>query len=97
MDNRSRKDLKEILDELIRSGVRLVLITHRFEELPSGITHVLQMKDGQICLAGEKERVLGSVGVSEETQEDGIPSLTLHDLPYSSFIENEKKRGQIYV
>ena len=54
LDGRSRKDLKENLDDLIGSGVRLVLITHRFEELPSGITHVLQMKDGAICLAGEK-------------------------------------------
>jgi len=95
LDSRSRNELIENLDDLIESGVRLVLITHRFEELPSGITHVLQMKDGAICLAGEKEQVLGSTVSSEETEEDGIPSFTLHDLPYASFIKKETTRGVI--
>ena len=81
LDSRSRKDLKKNLDDLILSGVRLVLITHRFEELPSGITHVLQMKDGEIRLAGEKEEVLRSVRNLNETREThGHPS-ALHAMP----------------
>jgi molybdate transport system ATP-binding protein len=90
LDRRSRNDLKEDLDDLIESGVRLVLITHRFEELPSGITHVLHMKDGAISLAGEKDRVLGSGVSSEETQEEGILSISLDGLPYSPFVEKEE-------
>ncbi|MCG6878821.1 MAG: ATP-binding cassette domain-containing protein [Deltaproteobacteria bacterium] len=93
LDSRSRKDLKENLDDLIRIGVRLVLITHRFEELPSGITHVLQLKDGEIRLAGKKEQVLGSGVFSEETEENGNRSFALHDLPYLSFIEKETTPG----
>lgn len=89
LDSRSRSDLKENLDDLIRSGVRLVLITHRLEELPSGITHVLQLKDGEIHLTGKKEQVLGSGIFSEETGENGSRSFTLHDLPYSMLIEKE--------
>ncbi|MCF8128977.1 MAG: ATP-binding cassette domain-containing protein [Deltaproteobacteria bacterium] len=87
LDSRSRDDLKENLNDLIESGVRLVLITHRFEELPSSITHVLQLKDGVIRLAGKKEQVLSSGILSEEKEEEGIRSFDLHDLPYSSFIE----------
>ena len=81
LDGRSRKDLKENLDDLILSGVRLVLITHRFEELPSGITHVLQMEDGKIRQAGEKEEVLRSLdNLNENRESRGHPS-ALHDTP----------------
>jgi molybdate transport system ATP-binding protein len=89
LDRRSRKDLKENLDGLIKSGVRLVLITHRFEELPTGITHVLQMKDGAICAAGEKEQLLSSGVFSEGTQEDGNHSFTFRDLSQSSLLLKE--------
>ena len=81
LDSRSRKDLKENLDGLILSGVRLVLITHRFEELPSGITHVLQMKEGKICAAGEKAQVLRSVGNLNGNREGSGHSFTFHDMP----------------
>ena len=89
LDSRSRKDLKENLDDLIQSGVRLVLITHRFEELPTGITHVLQMKDGAICTAGEKEQVLSSGVFSERNREDGSDSFTFRDLSQSSLLLKE--------
>ncbi|EFK10272.1 ABC transporter, ATP-binding protein [delta proteobacterium NaphS2] len=78
LDSRSRNDLKENLDDLILSGVRLVLITHRFEELPSGITHVLQMEDGKIRLAGEKKQILRSVANLNGKQK--VHPFALHDM-----------------
>ncbi len=80
LDNRSRNDLKENLNDLILSGVRLVLITHRFEEIPPGITHVLHMKNGEIFAAGKKEQVLGSVGLLNGKQTEQRPPFALHDM-----------------
>jgi len=80
LDNRSRNDLKENLNDLILSGVRLVLITHRFEEIPFGITHVLHMKDGEISAAGKKEQVLGSAGLLNGKQKEQRSSFALHDM-----------------
>jgi len=58
LDDGSRIALAETLDSLIQSGVCVVLITHRFEEILPRITHVLYMKNGEICAAGTKENVL---------------------------------------
>ena len=80
LDNRSRNDLKENLNDLILSGVRLVLITHRFEEIPPGITHVLHLEDGEISAAGKKEQVLSSVGLLNGKQTEQRPPFALHDM-----------------
>ncbi len=93
LDSHSRNDLRANLDDLILSGVRLVLITHRFDELPSGITHVLQMKEGQICQADTKEQVLGPSGIVNGTPTDGNNPLALEALAYSSFVKKEATTG----
>jgi len=61
--------------------VRLVLITHRFEEIPPGITHVLHMKNGEIFAAGKKEQVLSSVGLLNGKQKDPSRPFALHHMP----------------
>jgi len=63
LDDGSRKALSETLDSLIQSGVCVVLITHRFEEILPRITHVLYVKNGEICATGTKENVLHVVGM----------------------------------
>ena len=65
LDDGSRIALAETLDNLIQSGVSVVLITHRFEEILPRISHVLYMKNGEICAIGPKENVLRVVEMKD--------------------------------
>ena len=57
LDQQSRNSLANTINDLTRTNIHLVLITHRFEEIISNITHVLLLKQGQIYKAGRKEDV----------------------------------------
>jgi molybdate transport system ATP-binding protein len=58
LDVHSRERLKETTTGLIAQGVQVILVTHRFEEIIPGITHVLCLKDGSVFLQGERDSVL---------------------------------------
>jgi molybdate transport system ATP-binding protein len=58
LDGPSRERLKETTTELIAQGVQVILVTHRFEEIIPGITHVLCLKDGKVFLQGKRDSVL---------------------------------------
>ena len=70
LDRSSRNALKQDLNDLIQGDVRLVLITHRFEEILPGITHVLHMKDGEVLVAGSRGQVLNSVDGVDRQRDD---------------------------
>lgn len=53
-----RDRVARLLSDLIRDGLQLVLITHRFHELIPEITHLICLKNGQVVAAGEKETLL---------------------------------------
>ena len=93
LDNRSRSALMQNLDDLMESGVGLVLITHRVEEVVSGITHVLHMKNGVICEAGKKEAVLRSAGMVNGEQQKGRP-LAFPQLPDLPSFQGEMVSGR---
>ncbi|MCB2146465.1 MAG: ATP-binding cassette domain-containing protein [Deltaproteobacteria bacterium] len=52
LDHSGRQDLKEMFDRLAASGLPIMLITHRPEEMLSATTHVLAMDRGRIAAAG---------------------------------------------
>lgn len=58
LDVHSRERLKETTTGLIAQGVQIILVTHRFEEIIPGITHVLCVKDGRVFLQGRRASVL---------------------------------------
>jgi molybdate transport system ATP-binding protein len=58
LDGPSRERLKETTTELIAQGVQVILVTHRFEEIIPGITHVLCVKEGRVFLQGKRDSVL---------------------------------------
>ena len=70
LDDGSRKALADTLNSLTKSGVCVVLITHRFEELLPCITHALYVKDGEICANGTKEDVLRFAGMEKDGRQD---------------------------
>ncbi len=58
LDNKSRKSLVDSINDLTKSEVNLVLITHRPEEIVQNITHILHMADGRIRASGRKKHML---------------------------------------
>jgi molybdate transport system ATP-binding protein len=57
LDQHARNSLANTLNDLACTNIQLVLITHRFEEIISNITHVLFLKQGQIYAQGRKQDV----------------------------------------
>ncbi len=62
IDAASRGELTGLFEELIAEGVQLVLITHRADEIPTGIERVLCVKDGCVVLQGRRENILAEWG-----------------------------------
>lgn len=58
LDHQSRRSLKMMLERLIDDHVQVVLITHRFEEIMSNISHVLLLKNGSVYQYGKRNEVL---------------------------------------
>ena len=58
LDHQSRRSLKHMLESLIDDHIQLVLITHRFDEIMSNISHVLLLKNGSVYQSGERDEVL---------------------------------------
>ncbi len=57
LDKPARRLLADSINTLAQSEVQLILITHRFEEIVSSISHIMLLKEGQINKAGRKEVV----------------------------------------
>jgi molybdate transport system ATP-binding protein len=58
LDERAKAELKELIDRLMSGPMRVILVTHRFEEISPKITHVLCVKDCRVMLEGPAEDVL---------------------------------------
>jgi len=57
LDRPSRNSVAEIINDLMRENIHVILITHRFAEIVPNITHVLLLKYGKIYMGGRKEDV----------------------------------------
>ncbi len=55
----------EIVQQLMREGKTVVLVTHHMHEIPPGISRVVLLREGRVFAEGEKERVLTSPLLSE--------------------------------
>jgi molybdate transport system ATP-binding protein len=53
-----REHLRRIVMDLMARGMQIILVTHRFEEVLPGITHVLCLKNCRVFLQGTREEVL---------------------------------------
>ncbi len=58
LDIPSRRNLFEFMENLAQSGVQLISITHRLDELIPSISHVLLLDRGRIVRQGERSCVL---------------------------------------
>ena len=58
LDFPTREEFLSSLQHLIERGRNLVVVTHHIEEIVTGITHILLMKNGRIAALGPKEEVM---------------------------------------
>jgi molybdate transport system ATP-binding protein len=57
LDIKSRPVLSESLENLMTEDMTLILITHRFEEITPGITHIMGLKDCSILFQGARPQI----------------------------------------
>jgi len=60
LDEGTRRLLAESINHLMDGPMRLILVTHRVEEIVPNITHVLFIKNGRLYMQGPKEEMLTS-------------------------------------
>lgn len=58
LDRPSRKSLSDWINELMTGRMRVILVTHRLEEIVPNITHVLFLKSGRVLERGRRENTL---------------------------------------
>ncbi len=58
LDENASRNLSQILDNRIGLGRQLVLVTHRFEAVNRGITHVIALREGRVAFQGPRRSVL---------------------------------------
>lgn len=58
LDEKSRQSLSTMINDLMQERMRVILVTHRLEEIVPNITHVLFLKSGKVHTYGRKESVL---------------------------------------
>ena len=58
LDQSSRTDLAQIIDDLMDDSRTVILVTHRQREILPNITHVLALGEGKIIFKGRREDIL---------------------------------------
>ena len=58
LDAAGRERLAASIAVLLKSGIRVMLATHRLENLLPAFTHIIGLKAGQVCCTGPREAVL---------------------------------------
>ncbi len=61
MDIDSSARLTKSINNLMNGNMQIMLVTHRFEEIPSNISHVLCLDNGKVIMQGKRENILSSV------------------------------------
>jgi molybdate transport system ATP-binding protein len=64
LDVASRRDFHRILERLLQTRLKVLLITARTGDLPRHITHLLQLKNCRVTSAGRRDFVLGQTARS---------------------------------
>jgi molybdate transport system ATP-binding protein len=73
LDRPSRKSLSEWINELMLGRMRVILVTHRLDEIVPNVTHVMFLKNGSIFDLGRRENILNQDKVKTvyELENDG--------------------------
>ena len=64
LDLRARRELREILRKIARSGTSVILVTHDPADIFPEISRIILLKDGTVLEDGRKEDILSSAHLS---------------------------------
>ncbi|MBN7799111.1 ATP-binding cassette domain-containing protein [Parahaliea mediterranea] len=78
LDRDSQAQMRQVLDELLASGLPVLLLCRGLEDIPAGISHVLVLDAGQVLRAGPRGEVLADDAV-KGLMNPPLPALA--DLP----------------
>ena len=65
LDRQSRQTLKTVIEELMKDRIQTILITHRFDEIMTDISHVLFLREGAVHRCGQKNDMLTKAVIDE--------------------------------
>jgi molybdate transport system ATP-binding protein len=91
LDEGSRTSLAESINHLMTTPIRVILVTHRAEEIAPNITHVLFVKKGRLFMQGPKEELLTSEWVSKLFDSDLLVEKVDGKYRVSYGVEKTKK------
>lgn len=58
LDRTAQREMNTIIEHLLTTELRVLLLSRRAQDIPAGISHVLVLKQGRIMLQGERTSVL---------------------------------------
>jgi len=70
LDVRARSRLAQAIEAVMGNGTQVILVTHRFEEIPSGISNVLCTKDCRVVAAGPRREILDDARIGSLFEKD---------------------------
>ena len=62
LDSAAREHFHHLLEQLLETNLRLLLITTRVEDLPRHITHILSVDNCRVVLAGPRRKLMAGLG-----------------------------------
>ena len=65
MDAQMRKYFREVLNNLMVNGLKVLVVTAQLEDLPRAVTHVLNVKNRRVAGAGTKRHMLATSHVKK--------------------------------
>jgi molybdate transport system ATP-binding protein len=81
LDSQARKTLRTSIQAIIEQGIQLVLVSEH-NEIPEGITHVLQLQEGKIIRMADRKTFLQSaVAVLPDKKSDSLDALSHWQMP----------------
>ncbi len=78
LDRASQDNMRGIIEQVLASDTRVLLLSRRLEDLPGGITHLLALDGGRVLAAGRRQDVLAKDDVNAAMNP---PPLALGALP----------------
>lgn len=64
LDSNARQGLGDTVDGLMENGLSVILVTHRFEEIPAGASHVLGLKNGRVVVNDRRSALSGTAWIN---------------------------------
>jgi molybdate transport system ATP-binding protein len=64
LDLQSQAEMSALIEDLLTSSLRIMLLCRQAEDLPGGVSHILALNEGAIIASGERATVLASPQVS---------------------------------